>query len=66
MRNLLTIEVDFGDDREGALRMFAHMIGVNRQELYHTEPGFRFSGAAVPNLFTLLRPASVDLRVEEL
>lgn len=62
MRNELVLTIDFGDDREGVKRAFAHLIGVNPQELYEAVPGLTFSGTAIPNLFTLLRPANVKIQ----
>ena len=59
MTTKLTLTIDFGDDKQGALRAYAHFIGVSEHELVNTFPGSSFSGAAVPNLSTLLRPAHV-------
>jgi len=63
-RQTLVLEIDLGNDREWALGMYAHFIGVDKRTLYNIESGFTFSGACVPNLFTLMRPASVTLKEE--
>jgi hypothetical protein len=58
----LVLTINFGDDFEGALRTYASLIDVPREELGNVDPGFVFSGACVPSLFTLMRPAHVEVK----
>lgn len=58
---ILTIE--FGDDKRAALRMYAHFVGAKEDELANPEKGFMFSGVCIPNMFTLMRPAHIDVKL---
>lgn len=61
MKNIVTIEIDFGEDRSNALHFYAYLVGASYHLLGNRSPGFSFSGACVPNPTTMFRPAYVKV-----